>query len=241
MHYYKFNIGDWNLSTGHLSLEEESIYLRLINYYYDTEGPIPLETKSVFRRLRIANHSVIANEILEEYFEKTEKGFCHARCTKEIKDFKKKTQTNRINGAKGGRPRKDATSSKTQSVSDGIQSANPEGTQTEPTNNPKQEPLTTNHKPKNKDLDFSSWPEKPSKEVLQEWLDLRKRKKAKVTKIVMSRIGKQLTLAKQNGHSVDDCLSECIVRNWTGFEADWMGDKKSQPQHPHTPPELDLI
>ena len=44
MHYYKFNISDWKASTSHLTPEEEGIYFRLINHYYDTESPIPLET-----------------------------------------------------------------------------------------------------------------------------------------------------------------------------------------------------
>jgi uncharacterized protein YdaU (DUF1376 family) len=66
MHYYKFNIADWSLGTAHLSLTEEAIYFRLINFYYDSESPIQLETQSVFRRLRMANESVIAQQILDE-------------------------------------------------------------------------------------------------------------------------------------------------------------------------------
>jgi uncharacterized protein YdaU (DUF1376 family) len=52
MHYYKFNIADWHLATSHLTLEEEAIYFKLVNFYYDTEQPIPAETQTVIRRLR---------------------------------------------------------------------------------------------------------------------------------------------------------------------------------------------
>ena len=68
MHYYKFNIADWHLATSHLSLEEEAIYFRLINYYYDTEQAIPEETQSVIRRLRLGSNSEIVGIILKEFF-----------------------------------------------------------------------------------------------------------------------------------------------------------------------------
>ena len=53
MHYYPFNIADFNLHTAHLTLEEEAVYRRLIDFYYDTEQPIPVETQPVIRRLRL--------------------------------------------------------------------------------------------------------------------------------------------------------------------------------------------
>lgn len=80
---------------------------------------------------------------------------------------------------------------------------------------------------KNKDIgasaiDYSEWPETPSDQVFADWVQMRKRKKANVTQTVINRFAKQLKIAKGRGYSVDDCLTECIVRNWTGFEADWM-------------------
>ena len=68
MHYYKFNIADWSLHTGHLSVEEEAVYFRLINHYYDTEVPIPKITQPVIRRLRLGSHAEVVAIILEEFF-----------------------------------------------------------------------------------------------------------------------------------------------------------------------------
>ena len=97
MYYYKFNISDWGLSTGHLSLEEEAIYFRLVNHYYDIESPIPVETQLVFRRLRMASHSETALAILGEFFELTDKGWIHSRCEKVLKDYRKTNKKNKIN------------------------------------------------------------------------------------------------------------------------------------------------
>jgi len=140
MHYYKFNIGDWALHTSHLSLEEEAIYFRLINFYYDTEKPIPLETQTVFRRLRFGSNLVLADSILNEFFQKTEKGFVHSRCEELIKDYRKTAKKNKANGAKGGRPRKDAGSKETQKKPNGL----PDETQDKPKDNPNYKLETTN-------------------------------------------------------------------------------------------------
>lgn len=147
MHYYKFNIADWSLHTAHLSLIEEAIYFRLVNYYYDTEKPIPHETQLVTRRLRLETEVETVSVILSEFFTLKDNQWFHSRCEKEIKDFKKKAKVNKANGAKGGRPRNGK----------GLES-NPEITQTVSENNPditlttNQEPLTNNHKPVIKDL-----------------------------------------------------------------------------------------
>jgi len=143
VHYYKFNIADWALHTAHLTLTEEAVYFRLINHYYDTEQPIPLETQPVIRRLRMGNDSVIATDILSEFFVQTEKGFVHTRCEALLKEYRKTTKKNRANGALGGRPKKVEASSVTQDKPNGLDV----GTEEEPKHNPNQELLTNNHKP----------------------------------------------------------------------------------------------
>ena len=143
MHYYKFNISDWKASTSHLTPEEEGIYFRLINHYYDTESPIPLETDSVIRRLMLGSHVDTVRSILNEFFIKTDRGYEKEKCNELIKEYKKTASKNRKNGALGGRPSKTKASSVTQPVSSGLDM----GTQTEPKHNPNQEPLTINQEP----------------------------------------------------------------------------------------------
>lgn len=143
MHYYKFNINDWQASVRHLTPEQEGVYFRLINYYYDTEKPLPLDMEPVLRRLMLETHWVIVQEILSEFFVKTEKGYQKEKCNSLIKEYKKMANKNKKNGCLGGRPRKNAASKKTQSVSSG----NPVATQSKPTGNPNHKPLTTNQEP----------------------------------------------------------------------------------------------
>ena len=147
MHYYKFNIADWNLSTAHLTLEEEAIYFRLVNFYYDSESPIPKETQSVFRRLRFGSNDEIPTAILTEFFHLNDKGWFHNRCDNILKDYRKTVKKNKANGANGGRPRKTKGCEVSQDK--------PSGLPSESQNNPNQEPLTTNQEPETKENNIS--------------------------------------------------------------------------------------
>lgn len=141
MHYYKFHIGDFRGATTHLTNEEELAYRRLLDWYYDTESPIPLDTQMVSRRLRVGCESV--DTVLGDFFQKTEDGWTNSRCQDELESYHVKADANRENGKKGGRPK---GKNKTQK--------NPVANQSEPSGNPSesesnlnQEPLTTNQEP----------------------------------------------------------------------------------------------
>jgi uncharacterized protein YdaU (DUF1376 family) len=135
MHYYKFNIADWHLATSHLTLEEEAIYFKLVNFYYDTEQPIPLETETVIRRLRLGLYSETVGLVLSEFFVLQEDGWHHNRCDEEIEHYHSKAEKNKIVGKLGGRPRKNKD----------LQT-NPNGFENKPIDNPNIT-LTKNHKP----------------------------------------------------------------------------------------------
>lgn len=108
MHYYQFNISTWILHTSHLTVEEECVYRRLIDFYYDTEKPIPKETKAVIRRLRLVNYEHIVDQILGEFFHLEDDGWHNNRADIEIADYQAKAEKARNNGKKGGRPKKES-------------------------------------------------------------------------------------------------------------------------------------
>jgi len=137
MHYYQFNIADYRKDTQHLSPIEHYIYRELMDWYYLDESPIPKKTQLVIRRLRLVyeNNQDLAN-VLEEFFSETEEGWVHSRIDREIEKYQANAATARVNGSKGGRPKKPK---KTQPVN----LANPEQTQVKAN----QEPLTINQEP----------------------------------------------------------------------------------------------
>jgi uncharacterized protein YdaU (DUF1376 family) len=138
MNFYQFHIGDFNLHTAHLTLEEEAVYRRLLDYYYDTESPIPEETQLVIRRLRLGSYKETVALILNEFFILEPDGWHNLRADIEISEYNKKAERARENGKKGGRPKKNK-GIKTQSVP----VANPEETGSKAN----QEPVTINQEP----------------------------------------------------------------------------------------------
>ncbi|MDC9527583.1 replication protein [Pseudoalteromonas sp. Angola-30] len=73
-------------------------------------------------------------------------------------------------------------------------------------------------------LDFSTWPALPNQQIFDDWVAMRKAKKASISQTVINNFGKQFQIAFQNGLSVDECLSECITRNWQGFKYSWIAN-----------------
>ena len=78
MNYYPHHIGDYKSATMHLSNEEDLAYRRLLEMYYDTEQPIPLETQWVARRLRVATEAL--QSVLNDFFVQSEQGWRHPKC-----------------------------------------------------------------------------------------------------------------------------------------------------------------
>jgi uncharacterized protein YdaU (DUF1376 family) len=201
MHYYKFNIADWHLATSHLSLEEEAVYFKLINYYYDSEQCIPKETDSVIRRLRLGSVRDIVGIVLKEFFVLQDDGWHHLRCDDEILKYHHKAEVNQRIGKLGGRPKK------TQTVSVG----NPEIT------------LTTNHKP----ITNINTPDGVSDSIFKDYLEVRKTKKAKWTETALK--GLQREASKAN-ISLEKAMQICCERNWVGIKAEWVKDEVKQKQ-----------
>jgi len=202
-----------------LSLEEEGVYRRLLDFYYDTEQPIPLETQPVIRRLRLGSHSDIVGSILEEFFHKGADGWRNNRADFEISEYQKRAERARANGINGGRPKKNK-GLKTQSVS----VDNPDLTQTKANHNHNhnQEPkINTPAAPHESKLDYSWWPEQPNQQILKDWIAMRKGKKAPVSQTVINRYAKQLELACKDGRTVDECLSMAITKGWLDFKYEW--------------------
>ena len=90
----------------------------------DTEQPIPIETEWVARRIRIDIN--VVNTVLKDFFIKGKKGWSHDICDKNLASYKARDKRNKINGLKGGRPKKE----------------NPVGYESQP-----KKTLTNNHKP----------------------------------------------------------------------------------------------
>jgi uncharacterized protein YdaU (DUF1376 family) len=203
MHYYQFNIGDYNSHTMHLSEIEDLTYRRLLDWYYLHESPIPLDLNEVSRQIRMRTHSDCIATVLQEFFERTADGWIHHRANKEIEKVGDKSQKASASAkARWSKP-KDANALQTQS----------EGNATHNTL-----PITqdTEHKKK---ATIVAPPEGVSDSLWQEFKSLRKAKKAPITQRAIDAISSE---ANKAGWTLEKALEECVVRGWQAFKADWV-------------------
>ena len=85
MFSYPFHAGDYLKDTAHLADDEDLAYRRMIDLYYDREGPLPDDVNLIARRVRFPVNTVTA--ILGEFFEKREDGWHQPRCDREIETY----------------------------------------------------------------------------------------------------------------------------------------------------------
>jgi len=207
MHYFQFEIKEWVSNTAHLSLEEESIYLRLILYYYDSETPIPFNNELIMRKLRI-NNSGAYETILDEFFVNTDNGWIHERCDKEIIKYKGKLEQASKAGKASAEKRFNARSTPVQPIIN-------------------QESLIINHK-----SDIKASPIAPKvaipigvdESLWNDFLTLRRAKKLPITKTALKGIANEAIKAEK---SLAEVLQICCERGWAGFKASWELEPKA--------------
>jgi len=212
MHYFNFNIKSYQAATSHLSNEEDLAYRRLIEMYYDTEQPIPIDNNPVLtRRLRVGLPEL--QIVLNEFFEETGRGWVHPYCDAIIAEYHAYINRQIINGSKGGRPSKP-------SANPVVSQKNPVPSQQETRNNKQQ----TKHIRANR---ADVFPEVENRQVVDDWLVIRKTKKLAVTKTALSGFKAEVD---KSGLSLQDVLTRCCHEGWGGFKASWLTNTQSTDQ-----------
>lgn len=107
MNYYSLHIGDYLKDTVHLSMLEDAAYRRMLDLYYASEKPLPLDLGWLCRLVRAdsAEERAAVEFVLQHFFQKFEDGWRNKRADVEIKLSYKRAKVARSNGKKGGRPK----------------------------------------------------------------------------------------------------------------------------------------
>jgi len=203
LHYYQFNIGDYASHTRHLTVIEDIAYRRLLDFYYLHEKPIKVH--DIARQIGMKEYEAEVLSILDEFFSSTPEGFVNSRADKVIADYHDKIEK----ASKAGKASAE-------------QRFNKRSTDVQPTNN--QEPITNKHKPIKNTV---APPAGVTDTVWQDWLTLRKAKKAAVTQTALNGIIKE---AGKAGISLQAALETCCARGWTSFKAEWIAEKVTAAQ-----------
>ncbi len=255
MNFYPHNIGDFANVAQYLDDASLGIFVRLLDKYMLDEKPIKTQWVSfAFQNERFEK----ANFVLENLFEKTEEGWIYSPMVEVIENYRVNAEKNRINGRKGGRPRKSETQAEpkeTQSVSSGFSEEtqlNPTVTQTKPTgkatNN--QEPITNNQinnpltplqgekasvekvvekKPRAKRQWEGVMTDRPDDVTVEHWDQWIPIRKLKRLPVTEAVIEKMRREASKAGLTLDQAVLKCIEHGWGGFEARYLENQQSAP------------
>ena len=212
MNLYLRHIGDFNNATRHLTRVERSVYSDAIELYYDTEQPLQcVDLTALERRLlcRGDDEKQALQSVLAEFFVLTDAGYTHSRCDAEIAKYRANTSAKARAGIASAAERK-------QNSTTGKQNPTPvEHTSTN------RKPLTVNHKPIGESAKALTHPDDVDPQVWNDWVQLRKAKKAPVTETVLKTARKEAALA---GMTLMAFLEVWCARGSQGLEAAWLRD-----------------
>lgn len=165
MNYYTFHSGDYLRDTSHLSLIEDAIYRRCLDWYYTNESPLPDDFKKIARLIRASDFLADVEQVVSEFFILGEDGWSQSRCDAEIGIYHEKAQKARENGQKGGRPKTKTKPNHNPEITDSVFLAN----QTLTESKANQEPRTNNQEPiTNNQISISAYAQK---NMVLEWFD----------------------------------------------------------------------
>jgi uncharacterized protein YdaU (DUF1376 family) len=106
MNYYERHLGDYAKDTAHLSMLEHGAYNLLLDRYYSTESGIPADQVYRVARARSRAERAAVDAVLQEFFALQDGSWIKNRCEEEITRAHVKISASRLNGKKGGRPKK---------------------------------------------------------------------------------------------------------------------------------------
>ncbi len=237
MNYYQHHIGDFDKATRHLTRLERSIYRDLIDLYYDTEAPLPLDMKALCRRvIARSNEEVTAVEqVLNEFFNETPDGWYHSRCEEEIERYRASNTQKALAGQASAAAR---AAKKKQALN--VRSTDVQRPSNERATN--QEPITNNQEPITNNQDKT--PAAPAaakaalsvadlvgmgveQQVAADFIAVRKAKKAPLTSTALDGIKRE---AEKAGITLGRALATCAVRGWGGFNAEWVQQRPAVAQ-----------
>jgi uncharacterized protein YdaU (DUF1376 family) len=212
MHYYQHHIGDFIRDTAQLNDHQLATYLRLIWIYYDSEKPISDDLGSVAFAVRSDEKTV--GLILRHYFTRSPDGWTHARCEKEISEYKARGDKARqranarwSNAAAMPQHSHSNAAAMPQHRKNGVLDAN-------------QEPITKNQEPRKEKTKEGHpalvLPDWMPESVWQEWRQHRKAIRKPLTAGAEDLTLRKLAAMHDAGHDPIAVLQTSIANGWTG-------------------------
>lgn len=229
MHYYQFNISDYQSHTKHLTPIEDICYRRLLDWQYMHEKPISTDINSVCRLLMLRDYPTDVEQVLSEFFTLTDDGWINNRAIDEIQHFheksKKASEAGKASAVK--RSLNTKSTNNQQDINKNEHEFNGRSTDVQPTIN--QELLTIKQSKekiikKEIDPELKKLLHDVDDDVIKDFETLRKLKKAPITDTAVKGLRREAEIANVD---LQTALIACCQNGYQGFKAEWY--QKAQP------------
>lgn len=218
MHYYKRNLGDYAKKAGRLSMLQHGSYTLLIDACYDREQ-FPTKAEAIEWTWASSTAEIEAVEfVLRKFFTLEGDLYVQKRIQEEIAEYHAKAETNKRIAMERETKRREKSTNRAPSVNEAP---------------PNHEPITINHKPKVKEYKAPAYGELLSDvdpQVVEDWVVLRKSKKAAITKTAVEQL---IAEAQKAGVTTEQALKQCCANGWAGFKASWLVNFATKTQPPN--------
>lgn len=161
MNFYKRFMSDYAKKTARLTLAQHGAYTLLLDEVYTTEQPLPADVNDLYRicRAMTKDEQAAVRFVADTYFSADENGLRHnPRASVELHLAAPAMEAARLNGSKGGRPKKEPNE---------YSNNNPVGFQEETKDEPRTKaPHSSEEYIRAKALSSSSMPDCPHEELI---------------------------------------------------------------------------
>lgn len=225
--WYPFFPAKFRSATRHLTAEQDGIYRRLLDEYMETRSPLP---DSDIALSRIAGVSEIkwldAARILRAYFRHADGMLFHDFCDKQLDIQDKKNKYRSASAQKAAETRWSKIKQDQQLTCGSHAERNADAMRNHATNTNtntySKEKITKVIQKKKTEIEK---PDDVSESVWQDFILLRKNKKAPVTETVISGYRKE---AQKAGIGIEEAMRHSILMGWQGFKSDWYLQKNTK-------------
>jgi len=218
MFHYPKHVGDYIADTIGLSMLEDGAYNRLMDQYYISEAPLPLDRTELYRLARAVSpiERKAVDYVIAKYFNEEPDGYHQNRIDIEIEAYHIRAETAQANGRRGGRKPKQ-NPQETQPVSDGLADSNQDQTTTK-----------TNRKPYSLSNDKESGKPRFDPSTIEisafipraswlEWIEYRRKRKLSTTEVTARKQAIALAEWARAGHNPASIIDASITNGWQGL------------------------
>jgi len=190
----------------------------MLDWVYLHEKPLPLEVNQVARILLLNECLTDVEQVLNEFFTKAEHGWVSVRAMAEIAEYNDKQEKASRAGKASAEARKNKIK---QQLMNDEQAFNERSTTVQP--NKKQETLNNKHI---KDITPRALLEAENipQNLIDDWLKIRKAKRAVLTETVISATKRE---AEKASITFLQAVQHCCENSWAGFKAEYLNNKRN--------------